>query len=855
MRLLHRTTPDDFKIINVNGRTVTDQEGISIEIVDFYKNLYENFDRIESTDDLEFFNKLESVSGEEEANIIKPLTLEELRSTLHSCVDSAPGPDGIPYSVIALLWPTFGPLLLEAWLHSLVIGKLTPSHKLSYLKLIPKVGKDLTLLTNWRPITLSNCDHKLITKTYATRMSSNVARQISGCQTAYLRNRLINDNIRAIDGTINLTNLEQRAKGLLVALDAKKAFDSVDHKYIEKCLSAFGCGGFIPIFRTLYSDLETNIIINGVITKGFAIRRGVKQGDALSCIIFIMCMEPLLRNIEANPGIEAIFSSMLNKPLPKVYAYADDVNATIKDTISGLECLFNEYERLTKMSGLELNADKTELMLLGSNPVEKSYNVSYLNQNYNVTSKEKVKIIGILFQRDRQQMKTENVDLAISKIDKHFKNWSRRNLSTLGKILIVKCFGISQFIYLLQSLCIEKVHYKKLNAILYKFIWNRHYLAAKAPERIKREIVNTPIRMGGLGMLDIVALDEGLKLKALGRLVGTNHPYLRLIKEKLNLRQFFNPTVELKIDEVSAMGAKLLTYDRDRLWENRGLDSHRDLLSAIADTDLKILLNERGKASIPFYVLWARGVRKVKDLTVRDLVGLSRYIDKKQYKKLELAISTRSGRIPASPFFLESYFLKNRNKPLQAATSKEIRIARCTKEPILELKLGAIHTESETRSWGLKVTKLTNMRHKNLLLRIAHGEIYTKEKLHRFGMIDSPQCPRCEEIETLRHKFIECPYVERIWTLIRNLTSRLTIGDLDLETPEKFLIGSYLISNCTTLTLNAEVAQRILVLRDDLDYVTHPKIFVKQAVLFLIKREKGGKVKADLSSILPRIST
>ena len=74
------------------------------------------------------------------------------------------------------------------------------------------------------------------------------------------------------------------------SLDAKKAFDSVSHSYIELCLKKFGCKSFVPIFRTLYSELSTDIIINGRIETGFKILRGVKQGDALSCIIFIMCM-------------------------------------------------------------------------------------------------------------------------------------------------------------------------------------------------------------------------------------------------------------------------------------------------------------------------------------------------------------------------------------------------------------------------------------------------------------------------------------------------------------------------------------------------------------------------------------
>ena len=64
-------------------------------------------------------------------------------------------------------------------------------------------------LTNWRPITLSNCDHKLITKVYATRMAEKVGTVIKGRQTAYLKGRLINDNIRAINASIHLANLPE----------------------------------------------------------------------------------------------------------------------------------------------------------------------------------------------------------------------------------------------------------------------------------------------------------------------------------------------------------------------------------------------------------------------------------------------------------------------------------------------------------------------------------------------------------------------------------------------------------------------------------------------------------------------
>ena len=134
-------------------------------------------------------------------------------------------------------------------------------------------------------------------------MSEGLARVISEAQTAYVKGRLINDNIRAVLMVLKMSREEADMDNLIISLDAKKAFDSVEHSYIETCLKKVGLEHFVPIFRTLYANLRSDIIVNGKVTKGYSIKRGVKQGDALSCILFILCIEPLLRNIENNVNI------------------------------------------------------------------------------------------------------------------------------------------------------------------------------------------------------------------------------------------------------------------------------------------------------------------------------------------------------------------------------------------------------------------------------------------------------------------------------------------------------------------------------------------------------------------------
>ena len=237
LRIMNRTNPDSFKELTKEDGSVTkDQEQIKNEIVNFYKRLYENYDKnfLEENSDEEFFDEIIPINEANQHQISAQVTGPELFRVLKTSKNSAPGPDGISHSIWQELWEETGSILLDSWNYSLQIGKLPPSHKVSFLKLIPKAGKDLKLLTNWRPITLSNCDHKIFTKLYANRICDRIAGSIGENQTAYLKGRLINDNVRSLLANIKIINNEDDLSAAIISLDAKKAFDSIEHSFIEK---------------------------------------------------------------------------------------------------------------------------------------------------------------------------------------------------------------------------------------------------------------------------------------------------------------------------------------------------------------------------------------------------------------------------------------------------------------------------------------------------------------------------------------------------------------------------------------------------------------------------------------------
>ena len=356
--------------------------------------------------------------------------------------------------------------------------------------------------------------------------------------------------------------------------------------------------------------------------------------------------------------------------------------------------------------------------------------------------------------------------------------------------------------------------------------------------------------MGGLGMLDVAALDESLKLRALGRLLHTQHPFLKLIANRTNLKEFFEPRIDTKIEGVVVKGLALLTADRSSLWCNSQVKNNLVLIKLVRETSLKLIVSNAGARSIPFFVLWSRGARKVKNLNINDLATLRRYVTGDKLPLLERAIRTRTGPLNELESF--SYFIGHKPKPLDKCSSKELRCERTKKSPVIKFKIGLDMTDNESLSWCLKLSKLTSTKHKNIILRVAHGDIYTMERLFRFGMEPDPHCPRCGMIETLQHKFIECNYVKRIWDVVKKAEKAICSTDPMIEDSTKAALGAYLNSNTTIMTLNAEILSRILSLKPE-NYLVHPKVIVKTALNLLLLKEKTEITKIEIRSILESV--
>ena len=546
-----------------DNREIDQSDEIDKMVEDFYKKLYEKGDsKLDNKKDLTaFLQYLEKPGSSNIEDINNALTIQDLRNTLNSCKDSSPGPDGIPYSIIKLTWSFFGPMLLNSWNYAIQINSLTHSHECSYLKLLPKEGKDLSQLKNWRPITLSNCDFKIITKTLANKLSKNLTTTISQNQTAYMKNRQITDNLHIIQYAIE-QSADNDAPSMVVSLDAEKAFDSVEHWYIKEVLKHLGLERFVVIFELLYSNQEVSIHLNNRIAGRYKIKNGVKQGDALSCILFILAVEPLLRNINRDENLIGLKVGDIN--IPKALAYADDVACIIYPEQSNLQKIFNHYQAMSSVSGLNLNADKTEIITnVKASP---KYSITYNQAVFSISRCKDMKVNGIYVSYETDQVRVKNFERILSCVDKQLRMWSSRGLSLMGKIQIYKTFGLSQILFACSTIMFSKQEDAQLTNLIYKFIWNRNMDGNKAPDRIKRSILIQKVKSLGFVMLDYKEVVMSIRIKNVLRILGnSDQPLNNIIQKNINSSiikikclKNIRPTIDIAINKIREMWSRMI---------------------------------------------------------------------------------------------------------------------------------------------------------------------------------------------------------------------------------------------------------------------------------------------------------
>jgi hypothetical protein len=152
---------------------------------------------------------------------------------------------------------------------------------------------------------------------------------------------------------------------VILKLDFEKAFDMVEHEVIISMLRNKGFSEkWVSWVQAILSSGTSQVLLNGVPGKSFRCKRGVRQGDPLSPLLFVLAAD-LLQSI-VNKTFQAI---ILKHPLSKDFGqdypnvqYADDTLVILPADAVQLWTLKGLLRSFADSMGLKVSYNKSFLV-------------------------------------------------------------------------------------------------------------------------------------------------------------------------------------------------------------------------------------------------------------------------------------------------------------------------------------------------------------------------------------------------------------------------------------------------------------------------------------------------------------
>jgi len=439
------------------------------------------------------------------------MTRQEIKDAVFSLPSvKAPGPDGFIGAFFKSCWDIIKNDVINAIIH---MSQLRTScvHLINSANiiLIPKKN-EATTVGDYRPISLIHSLSKIFSKILANRLAPILPDIVSNCQSAFVKKRSIHDNFMHVQNLIKELH-SSKNPGLFLKLDISKAFDSVGWAYLIEVLTAIGFGTMWRdwICLTLASS-SSRVLLNGDPGTAFWHNRGLRQGDPLSPMLFILAIDPLQR-IFAKAALSGILTPIRSRTVRcRISLYADDAGVFVTPNKEELAAVKAILDCFGKASGLVTNVDKSEIFPVQCGEID-------LDDVLTAFPAKLASFPGKYLGLPLHFRRLRKVDFQplFDKIAGKLPGWYGKNIARPGRIALAKSVLMATAVYHSTAIPLNKWARNQITKIARNFVWagDEGEHAAQGKALVNWKTVCRPKALGGLGMTDLGCSGRALRLR------------------------------------------------------------------------------------------------------------------------------------------------------------------------------------------------------------------------------------------------------------------------------------------------------------------------------------------------------
>ena len=458
-------------------------------------------------------------------DLILPFSAEELDGVVKFMKpDRAPSPDGFNGLFVKTCWPIIKEDFLKLCNDFYSGTSSLESINGSYITLVPK-NHSPESVNDFRPISLTNTCLKFLTKILANRLQKVITTTIHDNQYGFIQGRTIQDCLAWAFEFIFQCQ-QSKNKCIILKIDFDKAFDTLDHNAILQVLEAKGFPSlFIKWVKEILSSGSSSVLLNGVPGKPFICKRGVRQGDPLSPLLFVEgadLLQSLVNKAYSNGSIQAPIPIRAGYPIVQ---YADDTIIVLPATVNDLKEFRKILDLYASFTGLRINFHKSSMIPLNVPADEVAVLASYLGCTIGSMP---FTYLGLPMGTTKPAVK--DFSPLIDRVERRLSA-TASFLSYGDRLVIVNSVLSSLPTYYMLTLKIPVGVIEVLDRARRHCLWRKkdkdrsHSLAAW-------HMICKPKRIGGLGIIDLKIQNAALLLKHLHKFFNNDTtPWVQLIRD------------------------------------------------------------------------------------------------------------------------------------------------------------------------------------------------------------------------------------------------------------------------------------------------------------------------------------